>query len=124
MRAHSSKSRGITDKAGLCPFSFIPAPILVAWSVTLMPAAASSTDFQPALCVDAHASGADDGGCWEDAYVDLQDALDHAEASGGRVTEIWVAAGTYRPTKRTEPDDSRSVISTEASGGIRLTLPR
>ena len=37
--------------------------------------------------------GADNGGCWEDAFVDLQDAL--AVAAPG--DEIWVAAGVYTP---------------------------
>lgn len=42
--------------------------------------------------VHAHATGANNGSSWSDAYVDLQTALG-ATASG----EIWVAAGTYHP---------------------------
>ena len=49
---------------------------------------------QTPLHVDDDATGANDGSSWEDAFVDLQDAL--AATSAGR--EIWVATGTYRPS--------------------------
>ncbi len=44
--------------------------------------------------VKAGAQGANNGTSWQDAYPDLQTAL----KSGACVTEIWVAAGTYKPT--------------------------
>ena len=50
------------------------------------------------LAVDQAATGADDGTSWDDAFTDLQAALCAATISGGVVTEIWVAAGTYTPT--------------------------
>jgi len=53
------------------------------------------------IYVDMSAPGSYTGMSWEDAYSDLQDALERADAGCG--SEIWVAAGTYRPSKRTDP---------------------
>jgi hypothetical protein len=47
------------------------------------------------IYVDADASGTNSGFSWTDAYEDLQNALE-ASTSGD---EIWVAAGTYKPSK-------------------------
>ena len=47
--------------------------------------------------VDASAQGAGDGTSWPDAFPGLADAL--ASSAAGR--EIWVAAGTYKPTEGT-----------------------
>jgi len=52
---------------------------------------------QTVLCVDESATGNNNGGCWTDAYVHLQDALDEAEANPGTDYEIRVATGTYYP---------------------------
>lgn len=41
------------------------------------------------------------GHSWEDPYKFLQDALNEARTSGGAITEIKVAAGTYYPDERT-----------------------
>jgi predicted outer membrane repeat protein len=53
------------------------------------------------LFVDGAATGANDGSSWEDAYNDLQDAIMRAQVSRGLVTEIWVAAGIYKPDRGT-----------------------
>ncbi|MCA9250516.1 MAG: right-handed parallel beta-helix repeat-containing protein [Phycisphaerae bacterium] len=49
------------------------------------------------LYVDDDAiAGANDGSSWADAYVYLQDALLDA-STNGVTSQIWVAAGTYKP---------------------------
>jgi predicted outer membrane repeat protein len=58
--------------------------------------------------VNSAASLGGDGRAWESAFQTVQEAIDAAWASRGAVTEIWVAAGTYRPSKRTNPTDPRS----------------
>ncbi|MEZ6082960.1 MAG: FG-GAP repeat protein [Phycisphaerae bacterium] len=45
---------------------------------------------------DSATNGLNDGSSWANAYVHLQDALAQAEHYCG-ISEIWVAAGTYRP---------------------------
>ena len=50
------------------------------------------------IYVDASAGGANTGDSWEDAYTDIQSALGSAVSSD----EIWVAAGTYKPTVGTD----------------------
>ena len=45
--------------------------------------------------VDCSARGKNNGSTWEDAFNNLQDAID-ASRQGDR---IWIAAGTYEPTK-------------------------
>ncbi len=55
----------------------------------------------PVLYVDQSAAGAGDGSSWADAYPQLRDALAYA-GTCDRITEIWVAAGTYTPTEGTD----------------------
>ncbi len=56
------------------------------------------------IYVDFNTTGSNNGTSWENAYIDLQSALDDA-ASG---TEIWVAKETYKPSTQTDPGDSRT----------------
>jgi len=67
--------------------------------------AATPVEAAGIIYVDADAtSGANDGSSWNDAYLDLQNALEIA----GSGDEIWVAAGTYKPTIQIDPSDPRS----------------
>jgi len=62
------------------------------------------------------ANGANSGETWRKAFRSLQDALTDARDSGGTITEIWVAAGTYTPTG---PSGSR-FESFELIGGVAV----
>jgi len=53
------------------------------------------------LYVNANTNGANNGTSWADAYTDLQAALAKANQCTN-ITEIWVAAGTYKPTTGTD----------------------
>ena len=50
------------------------------------------------IFVDDDAKGLGDGTSWDNAYTELSDALENAPSG----SDIWVAAGTYKPTTGTE----------------------
>ncbi len=59
------------------------------------------------IYVDDNAPPGGDGLTWTAAYDNLQDALRDASTNGA-VTEIRVAAGTYAPSQRTQPEVPRT----------------
>ncbi len=71
-------------------------------------------DVSPVLYVDADALPGGSGDTWPTALVSLQDALDRAEVlnadvdPGNDIAAIWIAEGTYRPTRQSVADTPRS----------------
>ena len=55
---------------------------------------------QTIVYVDGAASGADNGTSWVNAYKNLQTAIDAAALSAP--AQVWVKAGTYKPTSGTD----------------------
>ena len=68
-------------------------------------------EFGSAIYVDESATGADSGSSWTDAFTDLQDALTVAVPGD----EIWVAAGTYKPTSGTD-----RLVTFQLASGVAL----
>ena len=48
------------------------------------------------IFVNAKSTGRHDGASWSTAFATVQDGIDAADKQGGG--EVWVAAGTYKPT--------------------------
>ncbi|MCB9336498.1 MAG: right-handed parallel beta-helix repeat-containing protein [Lewinellaceae bacterium] len=69
------------------------------------------------LFVNANATGYDNGTSWSNAYTDLQDAL-NSPCPG--ITQIWVAAGTYKPTSCTTCSASDRAVSFVMSEGVSI----
>ncbi len=75
------------------------------------------------LLVDAGASGANDGSSWANAFTNIQPAVDAALASGGAKDEVWVRAGTYRPTRAhsvTSGPTTITVKSFDVNGSVKV----
>ena len=70
---------------------------------------------QATIYVDVDATGANDGSSWANAYTTLQPGLDEAVAGD----EIWVAAGTYKPTHESAPGNPRSATF-QLKNGVAL----
>ncbi len=73
------------------------------------------------LCVDTRAGSGGNGLDWATAYQSLQDALAAAGASGGSVTEIRVARGTYYPDRGAtqSPGDRTASFGLRANVAVR-----
>ncbi|MFJ7734766.1 S-layer homology domain-containing protein [Lysinibacillus sp. NPDC097287] len=75
-------------------------------SAFLSTQATSATTADSAIIyVNEASSAGGDGGSWATAYNDLQAALD--QATDGN--QIWIATGTYKPSKQSDVKDSRTV---------------
>jgi hypothetical protein len=70
----------------------------VLWMCLVFFGAVGAASGQPILYVDDSAPSGGDGLSWATAYTDLQAALTAVASSGGVVTEVRVAAGTYVPS--------------------------
>ena len=81
----------------------------------LAPLTSQPATAQAVIYVHAGASGAADGSSWADAYKNLQEALGQAQSAPGPV-QIWVAEGTYRPTRLADPTDARTATFQLLSG--------
>ena len=62
------------------------------------------------IFVDQGATGVGDGTSWENAFTDIQAALDTAYEHYKEVDEIWVADGIYTPTNGTDRDESIHIM--------------
>ena len=97
---------------GLAEYTFkkweiLRSPRFLAISMLVMIACLPCPSFAAnILRVKADAKGANNGSSWTNAYTDLQAALAKAKAGD----EIWVAAGTYKPTNGT--DRTKSFVMT------------
>ncbi len=62
--------------------------------LSILTITALTVSAQDTIYVNQNATGANDGTSWTDAYADLIDAT----AIAGTSKQIWVAAGTYKPS--------------------------
>lgn len=78
------------------------------------------------ICVNDSATGNDTGGCWADAYVFLQDALNNADTlnkdadPNNDITEIWVASGTYYPDQGIGLVNDNEELSFVIPSGVKV----
>ncbi|UCG87949.1 MAG: right-handed parallel beta-helix repeat-containing protein, partial [Gemmatimonadota bacterium] len=84
------------EDADYLPGSAVIAITAVGFATSRLSATEDDTDELGVVYVDARARGVNDGTCWEDAFVDLQDALQVARENP-TVEEVRVAQGVYCP---------------------------
>lgn len=72
---------------------------LLAGLVSAVPAAQAQAQCLARLYVNAAVATPGTGGTWATAYQSLGEALNQAHQCGSTVHEIWVAQGTYLPTR-------------------------
>lgn len=86
--------------------------LLAGLAVLTSPQLAQAAELPIVIYVNAAAGGANNGTSWANAYTDLQPAL----TAAGSGTQIWVAAGTYRPA----PSGSDRRITFAMKDGVAI----
>jgi parallel beta-helix repeat protein len=77
--------------------NFVSNKILAAMVFCIMICSVVSAGWTDRVYVDNDANGLGNGSSWEDAFVELRDAIDYVRYEVEDVNEIWVAAGGYSP---------------------------
>ena len=97
-------------------FSLINKPIkpkeIIVEQPIIKPTCTQATEI---LYVNNTATGYNSGLNWQDAFIDLQDALEAARNTCPNIKQIWIARGTYFPTT----DNNRNV-SFNLINGIKI----
>jgi len=70
----------------------------------------SHTTYSQITYVDASATGANDGSSWENAFTELQNALDLFAGQPAIDEAIWIAAGEYKPVGGIIADTSSTFL--------------
>jgi len=69
--------------------------------------------YSPIVFVNAAATGANDGSSWNNAFTNLGEAMNFANNFYCGIPQLWIAAGTYLPTRdpfaSTSPADPRDL---------------
>ena len=74
----------------------------------------------PVIYVDDDANGLNNGSSWKNAFNYLQDALDTVANTGGKVNDIWVAQGTYRPDQGEHQTPGDRYASFHLLSGVKI----